>query len=217
MQTYSPPSGERALTARACLRRLGAVSEARQSLAALSDAALAQRIAEGDVGATAGEEAELYRRFAPRVRLFGRRHLRSEAACDDLVQEVLLRTFERLHAGEVRRLDEIGSFILGTCRMMAMSQRRVIKRRASLVAQFADPVVRTDPVMTSLDGRRLASCLAKLAERDRLVILLSFYADREAATIAEEIGATAGAVRVIRHRAIEHLRTCVMGGDHEST
>ena len=42
------------------------------------------------------EEAELYRRFAPRVRLFGLRHLRNEAAAQDLVQEAFVVTLERL-------------------------------------------------------------------------------------------------------------------------
>ena len=53
--------------------------------------------------------SEPYRRFAPRVRLYGRRHLQNDAAADDLAQEVLLLTIERLHAGEVRRPEEIGS------------------------------------------------------------------------------------------------------------
>ena len=65
---------------------------------AISDEALARRIADGPAGSTDAEEAELYRRFAPRVRLYGRRHLRDGAAADDLAQDVLLRTIERLRA-----------------------------------------------------------------------------------------------------------------------
>jgi len=84
------------------------------TLEAVSDETLARRIAFGGQGSTDAEQAELYRRFAPRVRLYGRRHLRSGAAADDLAQEVLLLTIERLRAGEVRRPEEIGSFILGT-------------------------------------------------------------------------------------------------------
>ena len=75
---------------------------------AASDEALARRIAGGLPGSTDAEEAELYRRFAPRVRLYGRRHLQNDAAADDLAQDVLLLTIERLRAGEVRRPEEIG-------------------------------------------------------------------------------------------------------------
>jgi RNA polymerase sigma-70 factor (ECF subfamily) len=48
----------------------------------LSDADLAPRIAEGDREA----EAEMCRRMARRIRLYGLRHLRSPSAADDLVQ-----------------------------------------------------------------------------------------------------------------------------------
>ncbi len=108
------------------------------TLEAVSDEALARRIAGGRPGSTDAEEAELYRRFAPRVRLYGRRHLQNDAAADDLAQDVLLLTIERLRAGEVRRPEEIGSFILGTSRMMAHSERRVARRREALAARFME-------------------------------------------------------------------------------
>ena len=182
------------------------------TLDAVSDEALARRIAAGPPGATDAEEGELYRRFAPRVRLYGRRHLRSDQAADDLAQDVLLRTIERLHAGEVRRPEEIGSFILGTSRMMAHGERRITRRREALAARFIE-TAETRPASTAtLDAPRVAACLRALAERDRLVVLLTFYADREAPRIAEDLGLSPGAVRVIRHRAMARLRDCVLGG-----
>jgi RNA polymerase sigma-70 factor (ECF subfamily) len=180
----------------------------------MDDAQLAQRIAEGTPGTTSAEEAELYRRFAPRVRLYGRRLLASPAACDDLAQDVMLVTIQRLHARKIRELAQIGSFILGTARMMVQSERRVSRRRESLVERFLDPDEAVRPSLVALDAARMTNCLNQLAERDRIVVLLTYYADREASHIAAELGATSGAVRVIRHRAIEHLRDCVMGASH---
>jgi len=183
------------------------------ALTSVSDESLARRIAEGARGSTDAEEAELYRRFAPRVRMFGRRHLPSQAASDDLAQEVLLLTIDRLRAGEVQRIEEIGSFILGTSRMMAHSERRTTKRREALAGRFMDPdAVAAAPSHAALDAPRVTDCLQHLPERDRLVVMLTFYADREAPHIAQEIGSTPGAVRVMRHRAIEHLRDCVQDG-----
>lgn len=181
------------------------------SLEAVSDEALARRIAGGGPGLTAAEEAELYRRFAPRVRLYGRRHLRDDAAADDLAQNVLLLTIERLRAGEVRRPEEIGSFILGTSRMMANSERRVARRREALAARFMPTDMQSEPSSTiALDTPRLAACLRALAERERLVLLLTFYADREAPRIAQDLGLSPGAVRTLRHRAMARLRDCVL-------
>jgi RNA polymerase sigma-70 factor (ECF subfamily) len=182
------------------------------TLDAASDEALARRIAGGPPGATDGEEAELYRRFAPRVRLYGRRHLRSEAAADDLVQEVLLLTILRLRDGGVRRPEEIGSFILGTSRMLTQGTHRVTRRREALAARYLDAAVAPPPSTTDLDAPRVAACLRALAERERLVVLLTYYAERDAPRIAMELGVSPGAVRVIRHRAMARLRDCVLGG-----
>ena len=187
--------------------------DTRASLGAISDEALAHRIAGGPPGSTAAEEAELYRRFAPRVRLYGRRHLQNEAASDDLAQDVLRVTIERLRAGEVRRLEEIGSFILGTSRMMAHSARRVARRRDTLAARFMDTTEAiAPPSFAALDAPRVGRCLRALPERDRLVVLLTFYADHDAPRIAADLGVSPGAVRAIRHRAMTHLRECVRGG-----
>jgi len=126
---------------------------------------------------------------------------------------VLLLTIERLRAGEVQKLEQIGSFILGTSRMMCHSERRIARRREALAARFIDTSVETaPPSLFALDGRRVAACLRGLAERERLVVLLTYYADRDAPRIAENLKLSPGAVRVIRHRAIARLRDCVIGG-----
>jgi RNA polymerase sigma-70 factor (ECF subfamily) len=183
------------------------------TLEGVSDEALARRIAGGPPGSTGVEESELYRRFAPRVRVYGRRHLRNEAAADDLAQEVLLLAIERLRAGEVRRPEEIGSFILGTSRMMVHGERRVARRRDALTARFVERTPGSmPPSIAALDAPRVGACLRALGDRDRLVVLLTFYADREAPGIAEDLGVSPGAVRVIRHRAIARLRDCVLKG-----
>ena len=178
-----------------------------------SDGDLARAVSARTPGECEAAESELYRRFAPRVRLYGRRHLQDHAAADDLVQDVLLVVIERLRAGEVRQPGEIGSFILGTSRMMAHSERRVAQRRSALTAKFMDAPLETAPPSTeALDVPRLAACLSALEQRDRMVVLLTFYADRDSAGIGEELGVTSGAVRVIRHRAMARLRDCVLGG-----
>ena len=185
----------------------------RVAIEAVSDEALARRIAGGPAGSTAAEESELYRRFAPRVRLYGRCHLPGNAAADDLAQDVLLLTIERLRAGEVQKPELIGSFILGTSRMMCHSERRVARRRNALAARFFDTSVEdAAPSLSALDGPRVAACLRGLADRERLVVLLTYYADRDAPRIAQDLNLSPGAVRVIRHRAIAHLRDCVMRG-----
>ena len=69
---------------------------------ALGDAELARRITAGAAAGASDAEAELYVRLAPRVRLYGLRHLRDEEAAADLAQQVLLMTIERLRDGKIR-------------------------------------------------------------------------------------------------------------------
>jgi RNA polymerase sigma-70 factor, ECF subfamily len=182
------------------------------NLIAATDAMLASSIAAAVPGAAHEEEAELYRRFAPRVRLYGLKHLRNAGAAQDLVQQVFVVTLERLRRGEVRNVEAIGSFILGTSRTVAADLRRTHERRDHLIQIFADRAVSMAPAEDSLDRDRLAGCLNSLPPRDRTLLVLTFYAEKKASDIASTFEMAAGAVRVARHRALTRLRDCVMGG-----
>jgi RNA polymerase sigma-70 factor (ECF subfamily) len=46
-------------------------------------------------------------------------------------------------------------------------------------------------------------------ERERTVVLLTFYGDRSSREIAQTLGISEGNVRVIRARAIDRLRACM--------
>jgi RNA polymerase sigma-70 factor (ECF subfamily) len=178
-----------------------------------SDAEIARAIAAAGASAAESAEAELYRRFAPRVRLYGLRHLRDEDAARDLMQQVMLLTIQKLREQAVRDVDRIGSFILGASRTMAIDLKRRERRRERLRDTFmAAPAFAAPADDAALDLDRLESCLARLAERERVVVLLTFYAERTAAEASQELGITAGNVRVIRHRAIDRLRQCMVNG-----
>ena len=180
------------------------------SIDSFTDGSLARAVSETRPGQAADAEAELYRRFAPRVRLYGLKHLRDRGAADDLAQHVMLIVIERLRAGEVREPDQVGSFILGTSRMVAVGLRRTEKRREQLRGRF--DVLKTEPVSPdelSIDAARVAPCLATIGERERTILLLTFYAEKSSDEIGRALGMTSGAVRVGRHRALASMRTCL--------
>jgi len=163
-------------------------------------------------GFDAAAEAELYRTLAPRVRLYGRRHLRDDAAAEDLMQQVMLLTIEKLRAGEIREPDRLVSFVFGACRMVTLEIRRGTLRRERLLEKYGDELQIADiSVPPRLDEAKVAACLERLRERERAVLIASFYEDEPAERVGATLGLSAGNVRVIRHRAIEQLRDCVMG------
>jgi RNA polymerase sigma-70 factor (ECF subfamily) len=176
------------------------------------DAALARRIGNAAPARDAAAEAELCRRFAPRLRLYGLKHLRSEAAAADLVQDVLMLVLTKLRAGAVRDAEQIASFMLGTARQTVIDWQRGGRRRARLLETYAgDLVPAAQDDSEPLDSRRLDDCLGALPERERTVLVMTFYDDRPAAAVAAELKLSAGNVRVIRHRGLERLRGCLEG------
>ncbi len=180
---------------------------------AVDDATLARRIAAARPGTDADAEADLARRFAPRIRLYGLRHLRDAHAAADLSQQVLMLTLEALRSGRLRDPEQLVSFVFGTCRMVVLDARRTDARREDLLATYADDVPVADAeIAPRLDHARLAHCLENLSERERSVLVLTFYDDRAAKDVAVELALTDANVRVIRHRALQRLRDCVTGG-----
>ena len=174
----------------------------------LNDAELVRQIGSGDPDA----EAELVRRMAPRIRLYGLRHLRDRSASEDLMQQVLITTLEALRAGRLREPEKLASFVLGTCRMTVLDLRRGVQRRERLLERFGADLVRPDQLsVPSLDHDRLRRCVQSLKERERTVVVMTFYDEQTGSDVASFLGISEANVRVIRHRAIHQLREC-MGG-----
>jgi RNA polymerase sigma-70 factor (ECF subfamily) len=177
---------------------------------AADDAELAKRIG---AGCDHDAEAELFHRMAPRIRLYGLRHLRDTHAADDLTQQVLLTTIEALRAGRLREPDKLVSFVLGTCRMTVLEMRRGVQRKARLLEWFGADFRRPAPSPAPLlDEARLLDCVQGLRERERTVVAMTFYDEQTAAGVAGFLGISEGNVRVIRHRAIRQLRDCMGSG-----
>jgi len=158
-------------------------------------------------------EAELCRRMAPRVRLYGLRHLRDEQAAADLTQQVLIIMLEALREGRVEDAEKLASFVLGTCRMVILDMRRGASRRAKLLQQYAREAAMTMPrPLIPPDLGRLAECLTQLAERERSIVVMAFYDERSSEEVAGSFGLSTANVRQIRHRALTKLRGCMTGG-----
>lgn len=181
------------------------------------DAILVARIVEDRDRRAA--ESELYARFARRVYLFGVARLRSAPAAEDLVQDVLTTVIERARAGAVREPDKLASFVLGTCRMLVQNRVRDAARRTRILAMYDDPREASTGAPEPADGpalELLAECMHALADRDRSVLLLTFYAELDGPAIARELGVEPSHVRVLRHRALARLQGCVAGRQEAS-
>jgi RNA polymerase sigma-70 factor (ECF subfamily) len=182
--------------------------------AELTDADLARRIACATPASAIREEEELCRRYTRRVYLYGLRHLCSEDRARDLAQDVMVVTLEKLRNGKLRDPDRVGSFILGVARMISRAAGRAAAREenvdeiedssASVDSSPPDPLLR----------EKIVRCLEALKERQRTVVVLTYYAEQSTGAIASTLGLSENNVRVIRHRGIEGLRSCLGFGHH---
>jgi RNA polymerase sigma-70 factor (ECF subfamily) len=88
--------------------------------------------------------------MAPRIRQYGLRHLRNESAAEDPTHHVLITTLETLWAGRLREAEKLASFILGTCRMTVLDQRRCAPRKERLLEQFGADMLAPVPTQFAL-------------------------------------------------------------------
>lgn len=174
------------------------------------EAQLARSIADAPAGEATEAEDRLYRLLAPRARRYGLRHLRDEHAAADLMQHVMTLTIEQLRSGALREPARVVSFVLGACRMTVLEMRSGGHRRDALLERYGDVLSIADIAEPPrLDHERMAKCLQRLRERERSVLVMSFYEDRSSEDVASMLGLSPGNVRVIRHRGITKLRTCL--------
>jgi RNA polymerase sigma-70 factor (ECF subfamily) len=183
-----------------------------------NEADLARRVIEAAPGRDPRAEEALYRLLAPRARLYGLKHLRDAHAAADLAQDVMLLTLDRLRRGEVREPAHIASFMLGTCRQLVIDRKRGVQRRERIFETYVQDLDVAQSVEPSaLDTRQLSRCLGLLPERERTVIVMTFFDDSDANEVAQALAISAANARVIRHRAIDRLRTCMdREGKHDA-
>jgi RNA polymerase sigma-70 factor (ECF subfamily) len=160
-------------------------------------------------GAARVAESELCRRFAPRIRLYGLRHLRDEERARDLVQTVLAAVVQAARAGRIDDPQRLDRFVLGTCRNCALALRRSEERVQPVPDELFAGLAA--PAPEPLDKRALIRCFDRLDPRAKQIVMLSFQQEHSADQIAHELATTAGNVRVLRHRALSTLRRCLDG------
>ncbi len=184
--------------------------ETLEMLEASTDADLVRRAAVRDDGWRA-VETELCRRFARRVRLYGLRHLRDGDRARDLVQAVLLALVEAVRAERIEEPEHLDRFVLGACRNVVARMRDGASRAIPFDPAEME-VAGAMPTFERLDTPGLLRCMLKLDLRSQVVVQMCFHDDASAEEIGAHLGTSAGNVRVLRHRAIAQLRSCLDRG-----
>jgi RNA polymerase sigma-70 factor (ECF subfamily) len=155
--------------------------------------------------AQAGDEravGRFYRAYNPMlVRFFAGQ---APAVKEDLAQEVWLsvasslRTFE---GGE----DQFRAWLFTVARRRTIDHWRTVRRRPSEVADQLAELPQPEPPDQLAIQAAIAELTAGLSAEQTEVVLLRVVAGLSAEQVAEIVGKSPGAIRVIQHRALRHL------------
>ena len=163
-------------------------------------------------------ESKLADRYWDRIRTFAARWLRDSTAAEDVAQETLRRVVDAVRAGRVEQLDALPGFVFQIARHICLQRDRSVMRETRALSRLAEPDGTTAPdaLLALISDERCASvrqALARLEHDDRALLRVLYYERLETADVARQLGISAGALRVRKHRALLRLSTLFRGDE----
>jgi RNA polymerase sigma-70 factor (sigma-E family) len=133
------------------------------------------------------------------------------ADAEDLAQEVLTRAYSRW--GRIGGLDRPDLYVRKMMLNEYLSWRRRSARQVTVGAGTLEPAsAASDHAQQYIERESLLAELGKLSRRQRAVLVLRYYEDRDDAEIAELLGCSPGTVRSHASRALAALRVDITHG-----
>jgi RNA polymerase sigma-70 factor (ECF subfamily) len=175
---------------------------------AAAAATLAQRIRDGDRSA----ESELVQTFSRGIRVILRHIAREPALVEDLHQDTFRIALERIRAGALRDASQLGGFLAGLARNLAIEHFRKARRSvpeddAGLDRLESSAPSPTDRLEREQDARRVERTLEALpTERDRAVLRRFYLGQEDKDVLCAELGVDRLQFNRILHRARERFR-----------
>ncbi len=151
---------------------------------------------------------ELYDRHVVRVYRHIYYLVGSPAEAEDLTAQTFLQAWEAIERYQIRGAPFV-SWLLRIAHNLAVSYLRSKRERAQLHDGIVDEGTRRDPEAVAeqkADEERVREAILGLRDEQRQVIILRFVEDLEYPEVAQIIGKSVAAIRVIQHRALNALR-----------
>jgi RNA polymerase sigma-70 factor (ECF subfamily) len=161
-------------------------------------------------------QAALYCLCFPIVTRYVHKNIADPTASDEIISDIFVKVLEGLPSLRAETEPSFNAWVLQIARARvidcyrANSKKRKteplsIERSKDLENQRShdDPVQYAEDLETR---RALLESMEQLTEEQRHIITERFVHDHDFATIGEHVGKTAGAVRVIQHRALRQMK-----------
>ena len=137
------------------------------------------------------------------------------AEAEDLTAQAFLQAWEAIHRYQIRGAPFV-SWLLRIAHNVGVSYLRSRRDGAELPEALVDRSHHGNPeeaLQRQAEVERVREAIMRLRAEQRQVILLRFIEDLEYREVAEIVGKSVAAVRVIQHRALNALRKQVRRED----
>ena len=127
---------------------------------------------------------------------------------EDLTAQAFLQAWQAIGRYQARGAPFV-SWLLRIAHNLGVSYLRSRKERAELPETLVDHSRYNNPeevLQRHVEGKRVREAIMRLRDEQRQVIMLRFVEDLEYREVAEIVGKSIAAVRVIQHRALNSLR-----------
>ena len=152
--------------------------------------------------------SELYDRHVVRVYRHIYYMVGNAAEAEDLTAQTFLRAWEAIERYQVRGAPFV-SWLLRIAHNQGVSYLRSKRDSSELHDGIVDTKERRDPEWSyqqTAEEELVREAILRLREEQRQVIILRFIEDLDYKEVAEIIGKSVAAIRVIQHRALNSLR-----------
>ena len=154
----------------------------------------------------------LYDHYLPKIYRFVLLKVSHREEAEDLTHQAFLKAWENIEQYDFRGYS-FGSWLYRIARNVTVDYYRGSRLEVSVEdvseVHLAKDNSLEESVERSLEWQGLVESIKKLKEVEQDVIVMRFVEDLPLKDIAEAIGKSEGAVKVIQHRAIKNLKHIV--------
>mgnify|MGYP001620193080 FL=1 len=154
----------------------------------------------------------LYDHYLPKIYRFVLLKVSHREEAEDLTHQAFLKAWENIEQYDFRGYS-FGSWLYRIARNVTVDYYRSARLEVSVEdvseVHLAKDNSLEESVERSLEWQGLVESIKKLKEVEQDVIVMRFVEDLPLKDIAEAIGKSEGAVKVIQHRAIKNLKHIV--------
>ncbi len=181
----------------------------------LFDREYVQRLRNGD----SATEAHFVAYFRQLLRIKLRARYLSADVIEDLQQETFIRVFRALREDGIRQPERIGAFVNSVCNFVLQEHYRAQGKKHNL-EEGADPpdkILNLEKLVIAEEvNERVRDAVKSLSPRERDLIRKIFFLEMEKEEVCRELGVSRDYLRVLLHRAVEHLREVLENKDLRS-